>query len=162
MQLMLDYVVRDLQQLSRCHYNNGLPCAWSVVRGLYGLALIPAEQRSAQMQTTIESGLKFLLEDYDLLSADYPYIEKIHPTWSKLSFPLFYHSDILLVLRLAKELDARNYPQAQRGLEWLVAQRHQNGTWSGGSPYQKQTWPILAHGDTVNRWITLQAMRVLV
>lgn len=162
MQTMLDYVVQDLQQLSRCQYNNGLPCAWSVVRGLYGLALIPAKQRSAQMQTAIESGLKFLLEDYDLLAADYPYIEKVHPTWSKLSFPLFYQSDMLLVLRVAKELNALQTPQAVRGLAWLETQRNKNGNWSGGSPYQKQTWPILARGDTVNRWITLQAMRVLV
>ena len=162
MQSMQNYVVRDLQQLSCCQYNNGLPCAWGVVRDMYGLALLPAEKRSAEAQSAIQTGLKFLLADYDLLAADYPHIEKVHPTWSKLSFPLFYHSDILLVLRLAKELNALQTPQAQRGLEWLAAQRHQNGGWSGGSPYQKQTWPILATGDTVNRWITLQAMRVLV
>ena len=160
-QPLLDFVVKDLQHLSRCQYNNGLPCAWGVVRDLYGLALLPAEKRSTEAQAAIEAGLKFLLADYDLLKGDYPYIEKIHPTWSKLSFPLFYQADVMFVLRVAKELDALHLPQAQRGLVWLEAQRHQNGNWSGGSPYQQRTWPILARGDTVNHWITLQAMRVL-
>ncbi len=161
-QVMVDYVVRDLQNLSRCRYNNQLPCAWGVMRDLYGLALIPDCQRSAQVQAAIQSGLKFMLEDYDLLKADYPHIEKIHPTWSKLSFPLFYQADALFVLRVAKELNALQTPQAQRGLEWLAEQRHQNGTWSGGSPYRQRTWPILAQDDQINRWITLQALRVLI
>jgi hypothetical protein len=161
-QRMLDFVVSDLQQLSRCRYNDGLPCAWGVVRDLYGLALLPAEKRSTQINEAILEGLKFMLEDFDLLAADYPHIEKIHPTWSKLSFPLFYQADVPFVLRVAKELGALHYPQAQSGLKWLADQRHQNGTWSGGSPYRQRTWPILARGDVVNRWITLQAMRVLV
>jgi hypothetical protein len=161
-QANLEYVVRDVQNLSRCQYNNDLPCAWGVIRGLYGLALIPEKQRDTQTCAAIQSGLKFILEDYDLLKADYPYVEKIHPTWSKLSYPLFYQADVLFVLRLAKELNALDYPQAQRGLEWLRSERNQNGTWSGGSPYQKRTWPILAQGDSINRWITLQALSVLV
>jgi hypothetical protein len=160
-QHLLDVVVKDLQQLSRCRYNNELPCAWGVVRDLYGLALLPTEKRNAEVNQAIQDGLKFMLEDYDLLTADYPHIEKVHPTWSKLSFPLFYQADIPFVLRVAKELHALHYPQAVRGLEWLEAQRGKSGTWSGGSPYRQRTWPILARGDMVNRWITLQAMRVL-
>lgn len=160
-EFILDYVTRDLLNLSRCQYNNGLPCAWGVIRDLYGLALIPEEKRSAQNREAIQAGLKFMLEDYDLMKADYPYVEKIHPTWSKLSFPLFYHADTLFVLRVAKELNALDYPQAQRALEWLRDQRNHNGTWSGGSPFQQRTWPVLAQGDSINRWITLQALSVL-
>lgn len=158
---ILEYVVRDVRNLSRCPYNNDLPCAWGVVRGLFGLALIPEKQRNARTQEAIRTGLKFLLEDYDLIEADYPYVEKIHPLWSKLSFPLFYQSDILFVLRVAKELDALDYPQAQRGLARLHKLRNKNGTWSGGSPYQKRTWPFMARGDSVNRWISLHALSVL-
>jgi len=161
MQRMDEYVTRDLQNLSRCPYNNGLPCAWGVARGLFGLALLPENRCDAQTRSAIQTGLKFLLEDYDLLQGNYPYIEKIHPTWSKISFPLFYHADTLFVLRLAKELNALDYPQARRGLDWLREQRNQNGAWSGGSPYQARTWPILAQGDSINRWITLQALSVL-
>jgi len=161
LQPILEYVVQDLCNLSRCPYNDGLPCAWGVVRALYGLALIPEEERSAPVRQAIQLGLKFLLEDYDLLRADYPHVEKVHPTWSKLSFPLFYQADVLLVLRIAKELHALHLPQARRALDWLHSQRHKNGTWSGGSPYQKQTWPLLAKDDSISRWITLHALSVL-
>lgn len=161
LQFILDYVTRDLQNLSRCRYNDGLPCAWGVLRDLYGLALIPEKQRNAQINQAIQSGLKFILQDHDLLQANYPYVEKIHPTWSKLSFPLFYQADVLFVLRVAKELNALEYPQAQRAQDWLRGQRNRNGSWNGGSPYRQRTWPVLSQGDSINRWITLQALSVL-
>lgn len=161
MAFVLDYVTRDLQNFSRCRYNNGLPCAWGVARDLFGLALLPEEKRNPSIRQAIRTGLKFLLEDHDLLKADYPHVEKIHELWSKTSFPLFYHADILFVLRVARELNALEYPQAQRALVWLREQRNQNGTWSGGSPFQQRTWPLLAQGDSIQRWITLQALSVL-
>ncbi len=160
-QVALDYVVRDLQNLSRCRYNNDLPCAWGVARGLFGLALIPPDQRGTQTRQAIQKGLKFLLQDYDLIKADYPYAGKIHEMWSKISFPVFYHADILFVLRVAKELNALHYPQAIRGLEWLQAQRRKNGTWGGGSPFRQRTWPFMAKGDSLERWTSLHALNVL-
>ena len=160
-QEILDFVVRDLQNLSRCQYNDNLPCAWGVARDLFGLALIPEKERDGQTRKAIETGLNFLLMEYDLLKADYPYVEKIHPIWSKISFPLFYHADVLFVLRVAKELDALNDPQARRGQEWLLAKRQQNGLWGGGSPFRSRTWPFMAKGDTINRWTTLFALYAL-
>lgn len=158
---MKDFVVRDLQNLSHCRYNNDLPCAWGVVRDLYGLALIPEADRDTQMKAAIQTGLDFLLKDYDLVNADYPYIEKVHELWSKISFPLFYQADILFVLRVAKELNALDYPQAQRGMGWLLSKRQKNGLWGGGSPYRSRTWPFMAKGDTISRWITLHALDIL-
>ncbi len=160
-QEMLDFVVRDLQNLSRCQYNNDLPCSWGVARDLFGLALIPEKERDEQTQHAIETGLDFLLKDYDLVKADYPYIEKIHELWSKINFPLFYQSDILFVLRVAKELNALDYPQALRGQDWLLSKRQKNGVWGGGSPYRRKTWPFMAKGDAINRWTTLHALNVL-
>jgi len=159
-QVIMDYVVRDLLNLSRCRYNNDLPCAWGVARDLFGLALIPESQRGFQTKAAIEMGLKFMLEDYDLLKADYPHVEKIHDLWGKISFPLFYHADILFVLRVAKELNALDYPQAIRGQEWLLSKRSQNGKWSGGSPFRQRTWPFIAKGDNIQHWLTLQALSI--
>jgi hypothetical protein len=91
-----------------------------------------------------------MLADFNLLQANYPYAQKINSLWSKLSFPLFYHADILFVLRVAKELDALDQPQAQRAMEWLRSQRNRNGTWRGAAP-SPRTWPLLAQGDNINR-----------
>ena len=161
-QRIQDYVVRDLQNLSRCRYNGGLPCAWGVVRDLFGLALIPEKERDSQTQQAIQRGLDFLLKDYNLMQANYPYVEKIHETWSKISFPLFYHADILFVLRVAKELNALDYVQAQRGQEWLLSKRHKDGLWGGGSPFRSRTWPFMAKGDSIKRWTSLVALYDLI
>ncbi len=160
-QEMKDFVVRDLQNLSHCRYNNDLPCAWGVVRDLFGLALIPEDKRDSETQKAIKTGLEFLFNDYDLVKADYPYIEKINGLWSKISFPLFYQADILFVLRVAKELNALHYLQAQRGLDWLLSKRQKNGVWGGGSPYRSRTWPFMAKDDSISRWTTFHALNVL-
>ncbi len=136
---VLDFVTRDPQNLSRCRYYDGLPCAWGVARDLFGLALLPEEKRNPSIQMAIRTGLNFLLEDYDLLKGDYPYAGEIHELWSKTSFPFFYHADTLFVLRIVKELNALKYPQAQYALGWLREQRNQNGNWSGSSPFQQRT-----------------------
>ena len=160
-QRMLDFVTRDLQNLSCCAYNGNLPCAWGVAHDLFGLALIPKEERSDAVQKAIQAGLKFLLEDYDLLQGNYPYAGKIHELWSKISFPLFYQADILFVLRVAEELNALDHTQARRGQEWLLSKQQKNGVWGGGSPFRRRTWPFMAKGDTISRWISLHALDVL-
>jgi len=161
-QKVIQFLIQDIHRKSQCRYNYNLPCSWGVIRALYGLALIPEKQRSAQINTAIQTGLKFLLEDHDLLKANYPVGEgKIHELWSKLSFPLFYQADILSTLRVVKELNALHHPQAAKAQDWLQTKRTQQGIWQGGNPFGKRTWPVLAENDTISRWITLHALNVL-
>ena len=161
-QLIVDRTCKDIHNKGICEYNGGLPCAWGIVRDLFGLALIPKRKRSRAVQDAIEAGIHFLLEEYKLLRADYPHEEKIHPIWSKLSFPLFYQADVLFVLRLMKELGALNNPGAQESMKWLREKTGKNGRWRGGSPYRSRTWPFTDPPDTVNHWLTLHALQVLV
>ncbi|GAI86138.1 unnamed protein product, partial [marine sediment metagenome] len=151
----------DILRQGRCLYNEELPCAWGIVRGLFGLALIPKNQRSQTVQDAVDAGIHFLLEEFSLLQADYPYVQKIHPTWAKLSFPLFYQADVLFVLLVMRELGALDRPGAQKPLQWLKEKAEINGRWRGGSPYRRRTWPFLASDDTVNHWLTLHALQVL-
>ena len=109
---VIDFLCTDLGRGGQCRYNSDLPCAWSVVRGLYGLALIPERSRDEKVRTAIQQGIRFLLEDYDLLQANYPSDSKPHPMWDKLSFPIFYHADRLFILRVLKELHALSHPGA--------------------------------------------------
>ncbi len=151
---------KDILRLGKCKYNWNLPCAWAVVRDLFGLALIPTDQRGAEVEKAIKRGIQFLIEDYDLLSANYPYKEKIHPLWFKLSFPLFYHTDILFVLRVLKELDSLDHPNVAQATKWLKEKQTRKGTWRGSSPFKSRTWPFLEKPDTPNHWITLQAATI--
>ena len=159
-QHVIQVTCKDILRLGKCRYNYDLPCAWAVARDLNGLALIPENQRSAEVDTAIERGIQFLIEDNDLLSANYPYQEQIHPLWFKLSFPLFYHTDILFVLRVLKELNALDHPKAAPALKWLMGKQTKKGTWTGGSPFKSRTRPFLVKPDTPNHWITLQAATI--
>ncbi len=144
----------------RCKHNNELPCIWGCARALWGLAAIPAGERTAQMEAAIENGLAFILDAFDLVAADYPTPGKIHTLWQRLNFPLFYQVDILFVLRLLAELGALDHPRAQQALDWLRDRRTKAGRWRGASPYRSRTWPLGEQDDT-HRWVSLQAAVVL-
>lgn len=158
---VIRFVCDDIERKGRCRYNGDLPCAWSVARGLYGLALLPESQRDRAVKSAIQAGLHFLLDEHDFNQADYPAEEKPHELWFKLSYPLFYHTDILFVLRVLKEHHALDHPNAKQAMEGLVEKRGKDGKWHGGSPFASRTRPFLAKPDTVDHWITLHALDVL-
>ena len=147
----------------RCPYNYEEPCAWGVVRTLWGLAAIPEDRRSEEVTATIQSGIHFLLEKHNLVLADYPTGEKghIHPLWFKLNFPLFYQADILFSLRALAELNALDHPGAQPALDWLASLRKKNGRWQGASPFRSRTWSVLGDSEETDRWVSLHAALVL-
>ena len=147
----------------RCPYNDDRPCAWGAARALWGLAAIPDSKRTSRVKEAINSGLQFLLEEHSLVGADYPAPEggKVHSMWGRLNFPLFYQADILFVLRVVAELGELGHPGVRAGLEWLAARRGKNGRWRGASPYRQRTWRELGGSAETNRWVSLQAARVL-
>jgi hypothetical protein len=144
-----------------CKYNLALPCAWGAARALWGLAALPQEQRTPEVEEAIESGLSFLLEAHSLVDADHPTSGKIHPLWFRLNFPLFYQADILFVLRVLAELGALRRPGAAPALAWLRGRRKANGRWRGSSPYRQRTWPELGDKEDADRWVSLQAVTIL-
>jgi hypothetical protein len=147
----------------RCRYNDERPCAWGAARALWGLAALPDQQRTAAVEAAIRSGLEFLLEEYDLRSANYPVPEdgEVHRMWPRLNFPLFYLADILFVLRVLAELGQLDHPGAAGALEWLSERRPSNGHWRSASPYRGRTWKALGDRHESDRWVSLQAALIL-
>jgi hypothetical protein len=156
------WLVRDgIEAGWRCQINNELSCAWGATRALWGLAGLPAENRSPEVAAAIESGLAFLLASHHLVEADYPTPGRVHSLWSRLNFPLFYQADILFVLRVAAELGALDRPGAQPALAWLTGRRSANGRWRGANPFRSRTWPGLADPEETDRWVSLHAAIIL-
>jgi hypothetical protein len=147
----------------RCEHNSENPCAWGAARALWALAAVPAEKRSVEVEATIQRALAFLLEEYDMLRADYPTWEEgqVSLLWSRLSFPLFYQADILVVLRSLAELGRLDHPGAEPVLDWLRKRQIADGRWRGGSPFRGRTWRELGDRQETERWISLQAAWVL-
>lgn len=153
--------VREIERDSLCDWNYNLPCAWGVIRAMWGLAAIPHEKRTPQVQHAIQHGLEFLLERYSLVKADYPYQQKINRCWFSLNFPLFYNTDILFTLRVLDELHALDHPAARQALDWLQSKQTKNGMWRGASPARSRTWAFTTGKDTVDDWATLHTLSVL-
>jgi len=147
----------------RCEHNWGYECAWGVVRTLWGLAAIPKVQRTPETGAAIAQGLKFLLDSFRLIDANYPTRENgsINPVWFKLNFPLFYQVDLLFSLRILDELNMLNHPGARAALDWLEQCRGRNGHWPGSSPFRQRTWHELGDREETGRWVSLQASRIL-
>jgi len=160
-QVVINHACDEIENLGVCRYNSDLSCAWGVARCLSGLAIIPKRLRSKRVNHAIQTGIRFLIEDYNLASADYPYQEKIHNIWFSLNFPLFYHTDILFILRLLHELNAIDHPNAKPALVWLDKKRLKNGTWRGASPFRSKTRQFMANKDEPSKWVTLFASQIL-
>jgi hypothetical protein len=146
-----------------CRINGGKPCAWGVVRVLWGLAAIPESTRTGETKKAIQRGIRFLLEEHHLAAADYPCRPKtrINPMWFKLSFPLFYHADILFTLRVLDALNVLDHRGARKALDWLEAKRRPDGRWKGTSPFRTRTWREMGKPEETDRWVTLQALQIL-
>jgi hypothetical protein len=145
-----------------CDDNSGAPCAWGAARTLWGLAAVPQARRTVEMQDTIESGLRLLLEDYALHEANYPVgVGKQHPLWHQVSFPLFYQADILFVLRVLAELGVSRRADAAPAQQWLRQRQAANGRFKGASPYRLRTHPGMGRGEETDRWVTLHALIAL-
>lgn len=164
LQAVIQFLIQEVTtRRGRCNHNGGLPCAWGIVRSLWGLGAIPLTQRTPEITQAIEAGIAFLLDTHSLVEANYPAPEngKIHPLWFDLNFPLFYQVDILFTLRVLADLDALNHPGAQTALDWLEQLRREDGHWHGHNPYRQRTYKQLGDAEEIHRWVSLQAARIL-
>jgi hypothetical protein len=161
---LVTYLTMDLRDgPCRCRHNGGYPCAWGVVRSLWGLGAIPKARRTPTIRAAIRAGADFLLDSYSLAKADYPSFGKrgVSSLWFGMNFPLFYQADILFTLRVLGELDLLGVSGAKPALDWLEGRRKPDGRWQGSSPFRQRTWSALGGREETDRWVSLQAFRIL-
>jgi hypothetical protein len=161
---VIHYAVYDLQAgPCRCAHNDRYACAWGVVRTLWGLAAIPQARRTPEVAQAIQQGIEFLLGSFRLIEADYPTPNAggVNPLWFKLNYPLFYQADILFTLRVLEALDMLDHPGAQAALDWLAQRQRRDDRWPGSSPFRRRTWHELGDREETERWVSLQAARIL-
>ena len=156
---VLASLTSEVQTGWRCEYNGEKPCTWGAARALWAFAGLPGSMKTPAVQAAIRSACSLLLDEHDLMKADYPTWSKGKKSslWSRLNFPLFYQADRLLVLRALAELDLLDLPGARPALDWLAASRSADGRWSGKSPFRQRTWASLGDDQETHRWVSLQA-----
>ena len=154
---IVDRLVRDSKVFeAACYINGDLPCAWGYARLLWGLAALPEQSRTREVERTLRRGTEWLLS-YKLERGAYPTDSAPSHLWRSANFPLFYQADVLFVLRVLAELDALSDPRAAGAIAWLLSRQDERGRWHGRAPYLDRM-PAKIDAD---KWITLQAAHVL-
>jgi hypothetical protein len=124
-------------------------CLWGAIAALNGLAVLPADMRSAQSSQVVQRLAKTLLDaGYDFKSE--------HKRWLTFGVPRGW--DLLSALTtLAVHGYARD-PRFAPLLEVMLNRQDDQGRWLCGSV--SQTWPLEKRNQP-SKWVTLDALRVL-
>ena len=86
--------------------------------------------------------------------------EPIHPSWTKLHYPAYWHYDVLQGLRLLHAVDRLDDPRASDALDLLERARRRNGTFSGPS-WSSKTQPAVLDRDAYGQMLTRRAEEIL-
>jgi hypothetical protein len=124
-------------------------CLWGAIAALKGLAVLPADLRSAQSERVVKRLANALLD------ASYDF-EGEHKRWLTFGVPRAW--DLLSAL---KTLAAHGHAHDSRFmplLKLVLNRQDEQGRWSCGSV--SRTWPIEKRNQP-SKWVTLDALRVL-
>lgn len=144
-----------------CAANYGEPCAWGAIKGLRGLARIPADQRTPLIRQAIQLGVEFLLSR-DPAQADYPSGRgRVSSAWFKLGFPSGYVADVLQNLEILLELGLAGDERLRPAVAWVFAQQSGQGRWRNRYAYNGKVWLDIERQGEFSKWVTLRASRVL-
>jgi hypothetical protein len=144
-----------------CAVNGGKPCAWGAIKALRGLARIPDEGRTAEVEAAIQRGVAFLLSR-DPAAADYPAGDgRISRSWFRLGFPSGYVADVLQNLEVLAELGFGADRRLAPALQWLLSQQDSQGRWHNRYAYNRKLWMDIERQGQPSKWVTLRALRVL-
>lgn len=145
-----------------CGINEGLPCAWGTVKALRGLAAIPADQRTRDVEAAIETGVELLLS-VDPATARYPtgWGGVVSRAWLKLGFPSGYVADILQVGEVLAECGRARDPRLAGLVERVLAKQDEHGRWRNEYAYRGRLWSDVDEPAAPSPWVTLRACRFL-
>lgn len=144
--LIADMAADDALDCGRYQHRD---CLWGAISALNGLAVLPADLRSAQSARVVKRLANALL--------DAPYdFEGEHKRWLTFGAPRAW--DLLSAL---KALAAHGYvrdPRFMPLLTRILDRQDAQGRWLCGSV--SRTWPVEKR-NRPSKWVTLDALRVL-
>jgi len=145
------FVVEDMatDDALDCRRYQHQDCLWGAIAALNGLAVLPADMRSAQSEAVVQRLANTLVDgDYDF--------EGEHKRWLAFGVPRAW--DLLSALRAVAAhgyaRDARLAPL----LQLVLTRREEQGRWLCGSV--SRTWP-LEKRNRPSKWVTLDGQRLL-
>jgi len=143
-----------------CRYNNSLPCSWGGTKVLLALGKISAQMRTPQVESAIGTAVDFFLS-IDPLTAAYPtrLDRKPSPNWWKLSFSVFYVTDILQLVEAMVRVGRAEDPRLSNALSYICNKQDENGRWRLEHEYK--SWVRFGKLNQPNKWVTYRAVWIL-
>ncbi len=124
-------------------------CLWGAIAALKGLALLPADMRSAQSERVVRRLANALLDaDYDFQGE--------HKRWLRFGVPRGW--DLLDALRVLATHGYGSDPRLKHLLDLLLERQDEQGRWLCSSA--SRTW-LLEKRNRPSKWVTLDALRLL-
>nr|MBC7245235.1 hypothetical protein [Chloroflexota bacterium] len=142
----------------KAHVRDRHSCFHGTICALEGLAEIPPDRRSSQVQQTLARGAEFLLMHH-LYRSDHHGWQVINPKWLELTFPWFWGYSILRGLWVLTRLGVSD-ERTEDALAVLREKRRGDGRWileRAPSPMQA----TLEKKGQPSKWVTLKALEVL-
>jgi len=154
------YNAQKCGPLFRCNANGMQPCAWGAVKIMLAFAKWPKKRRTPLIQRAIDLGADFLLST-DPAAAAYPTRngQKPDPRWRKFGFPVFYVADVLQTVEALALLGYGQDPRLANALRLILDKQDHQGRWT--LEHDHRTWVSFGAKKTVNKWVTLRALRTL-
>ena len=135
-------------------------CFMGAVKALKGLAEIPPEARTKEIQEAIDRAAEFLLIHHiDKRSHDLARVAK--PGWRRFGFPLMYQTDVLEILDLLTALGYHD-ERMREAVEFFSQKQAANGRWHAENVYPGDRLLVPFKGaNAPGKWLTLRALSVL-
>lgn len=142
----------------KAHIHDKHSCFHGTICALEGLAEIPPQRRSPQIQGALARGAEFLLMHH-LYRSDHHDWQIINPRWLELAFPWFWGYSILRGLWVLTGVEVDD-ERMQDALAILHAKQRDDGRWA----LEKVPSPMqatLEKKGQPSKWVTLKALEVL-
>jgi hypothetical protein len=136
-------------------------CYMGAVKLLRGLAQIPKEHRSTNLDRIISQEVEIIF-DHEI----FRYLRnpdgsrKDKAGWKRFGFPLFYQSDILEVLDILTRLGVKD-ERMQEAIDFIIKNQSDDGRWLLKNTYNGKMFCEIDEKNKPSKWITLRALRVL-
>jgi hypothetical protein len=135
-------------------------CFMGIVKALKGLSAIPQEQRTSEINDTINKMVDFLLIHH-IYKCSHDLNRTSKPGWLKFSFPLMYQTDVLEILDILTALGIAD-SRMDDAVNLIIKKQDDMGRWriENTSNTDRLLIPLGGKGEQ-SKWITLRAIRVL-
>jgi hypothetical protein len=136
-------------------------CYMGTIKLLNALRLISPVKRTTTTRRIIKTQVNTCLENqiyqYRLSKTGQPTSKR---SWQQFAFPRFWKSDALEAADVLTQLGIHD-PRMTAVIELINKKRQPTGRWHLDQSLTKDAWVELEPKDTLSKWITLRALRVL-